>query len=140
MTLITRCYIICRKDGKYMILTQDTSDAPFQIRGYKDGAITVNETIYQKSLIISANQLITDWLPQSFQELTATDWDAVIELKPELVLFGTGQQFKMPRPSMLAPLYLKKIGVESMDTGAACRTFMALLAEGRKVVAALLIQ
>ncbi len=123
-----------------MILTQDTSDAPFQIRAYGDGIITVNENVYQKSLIISAQTLITDWPPQSFQELTEKDWAPVLDLKPELVLLGTGRQFKMPHPSLLAPLYLKKIGVESMDTGAACRTYTALIAEGRNVVAALIIQ
>lgn len=122
-----------------MILTQDNNNSKFQIRSYTPGAITVNNNVYQHSLIISTTQLVTDWAPQSFQELSLDHWIPVLALNPELVLLGTGQHFKMPAHSLLAPLYLKKISVESMDTGAACRTFMALTAEGRKVVAALLI-
>jgi len=122
-----------------MILTQDTNEASFQIRAYQPGSITVNDSVYRHSLIISANQLIPDWPPQSLPELKPEHWASVLKLNPEVILLGTGQTFKLPHPSVLAPIYQQKIGVESMDTGAACRTFMALSAEGRRVAAALLI-
>src|ERR1700730_10015392 len=99
-----------------MILTQDTNDASFQIRAYAPGVITVNENTYQRSLIISAQQLIPDWAPQSFPELSAADWAPVLALNPELILLGTGRHFKMPHPSLFAPIYAKKISVESMDS------------------------
>ncbi len=122
-----------------MNITKDTNDALFQIRAYRPGFITVNDQVYQRSLIITARQLIDDWSPQSLMEITPEDWSPLLELNPEIILFGTGQRFKMPHPSLLAPVYSRKIGVESMDTGAACRTYTALVAEGRIVAAALLI-
>lgn len=122
-----------------MILTKDSNDAHFQIRSYRPGSIVVNDNAYQHSLLIAADQLITDWSPQSLLELTPEDWRIALELNPELILLGTGRQFKMPPHSLLAPIYAKKIGIECMDTGAACRTYMALVAEGRRVLAALLI-
>ena len=122
-----------------MILTQDTSGASFQIRAYQPGSITVNDQAYQQSLIIAAEQLIADWKPQSLAELTAADWAAVLTLKPGIIILGTGKRFQLPHPSLLAPVYEQKIGIESMDTGAACRTYTALASEGRRVVAALLI-
>lgn len=122
-----------------MILTQDTSGASFQIRAYQPGSITVNDQTYQQSLIISAEQLIPHWKPQSLAELSVADWAAVLALKPTLIILGTGKRFQLPPPSLLTPIYEQRIGVESMDTGAACRTYTALAAEGRRVVAALLI-
>jgi uncharacterized protein len=122
-----------------MLITKDTNDALFQIRAYRPGFITVNDQVYQHSLIITAQKLIDDWSPQSLLTFTPENWSPVLELNPEIILLGTGRRFKMPHPSLLAPVYARKIGVESMDTGAACRTFMALVAEGRIVAAALLV-
>ncbi len=122
-----------------MILTQDSNEALFRIRAYLQGAITINENTYQRSLIISAQELITDWRPQSLQELTPEDWASVLALNPEVILLRTGQHFKMPPVSLFCPIYEKKVGIESMDTGAACRTYTALASEGRRVVAALLL-
>ncbi len=122
-----------------MILSKDNSNATFQIRSYQTGAITINEQIYHRSIIIMAEQIIPDWQPQSLLELQPANWEVVIALKPELILLGTGAYFKMPPPALLAPVYLHKIAIESMDTAAACRTYMALVAEGRKVAAALII-
>lgn len=121
-----------------MMISKDNNDALFQIRSYRPGAITINDQAYDHSLIITPQQLF-DWAPQWLSEVTATDWPPVLELNPEIILFGAGKKFIMPHPSLLAPIYARKIGVESMDTGAACRTYMALAAEGRRVVAALLI-
>jgi uncharacterized protein len=61
-------------------------------------------------------------------------------MKPEIVLLGTGATFVFPDPARLAPLRDARVGVEVMDTAAACRTYNILLAEGRNVVAALIVQ
>jgi uncharacterized protein len=122
-----------------MILSQDASDALFQIRAYQPGFITVNENTYTHSLIVSPQQLMTDWPPQSLAALTPADWSAVLAMNPTVILLGTGRQFTMPHPRLLAPVYERKIGIESMDTASACRTYTALAAEGRRVLAALLI-
>jgi uncharacterized protein len=122
-----------------MILTEDTSSSEYQIRAYKPGAITVNDKTYTKSLIISAHDLILDWPPQSLAELHAEDLNKILALKPEIVILGTGKRFTLPPQAQLAPLYQARLGVECMDTGAACRTYTALMSEGRRVIAALLI-
>lgn len=123
-----------------MIINQDSSDAQYQIKSYRTNQITVNDVSYDRSLIITADKLITDWQPQSLTDVRPEHWLPVIQLNPEIILFGTGQHFQMPHPSLLADLYQHKLKVESMDTGAACRTYMALVAEGRRVLAALLIK
>lgn len=123
-----------------MILNEDSGIGDYQIRAYEPGAVTVNETVYTKSLIVSAYKLVADWAPQSLDELKNEDFKPILEVGPEIVLLGTGISFKMPAQKQLAPLYLEKLGVECMDTGAACRTYTALMSEGRKVVAALLIK
>ena len=122
-----------------MIITEDSGDGMFKIQAYKPGAITINEKVYTQSLIISPNELISFWEPQSLTELKAPHLNKILTLKPEIILLGTGQRFIMPPTSLLAPLYAQKLSVENMDTGAACRTYTALMTEGRKVVAALLI-
>jgi len=123
-----------------MILNEDAGIGDYQIRAYEPGAITINETVYTKSVIVSAYKLIADWAPQSLDELRDKHFNLILEADPEIVLLGTGVNFKMPAQKQLAPLYLEKLGVECMDTGAACRTYTALMSEGRKVVAALLIK
>lgn len=122
-----------------MILTEDTDIGNYHIQAYELGAITVNTTVYAKSLIISPFELISNWAPQSLDKLKNEDFEPVLNLSPQIVLLGTGVKFKIPPAKQIAPLYQQKLGVEYMDTGAACRTYTALTSEGRKVVAALLI-
>lgn len=98
-----------------------------------DGMVTLNA-----SLIVSPEQLLTDWPPQTLAELQAEHWASVLALRPEVVLLGTGARLVFPPPAVLSACYQAGIGVEVMDTGAACRTFNILAAEGRNVVAALL--
>lgn len=123
-----------------MKLILDNSDAYYRIREYKAGQITINDQVYARSLIVTGSRLIDNWSPQSFSELKTEHWAPVLELRPDIVLLGTGLKFIMPKPLLLSPLYQHHIAVESMDTAAACRTFTALSSEGRAVLAALLIQ
>lgn len=122
-----------------MLLSQDTDRGDYIIQRYEPGKIVVNDKTYTQSLIISAKQLIDDWQPQSISQLENTHLDAILEMSPEIVLLGTGKLLQFPEPSLLAIFASRNIGVEVMDTGAACRTFRVLVAEGRKAAAALLI-
>jgi uncharacterized protein len=122
-----------------MRFAEDSTDAQYLIRAYAPGRITVNEDALTRSLIVSAERLIRDWPPQGFEELTASHLHAVIELRPEILLLGTGAQLRFPHPSLLAELHNQGIGIEVMDTAAACRTYNILVSEGRRVVAALLM-
>jgi uncharacterized protein len=107
--------------------------------GYGAGYVEVNRARHAASLVVSATRLITDWPAASVESLTADHLAAIAELKPEIVLLGTGETFRFPEPARLAPLHKLGVGVEVMDTPAACRTYNILLGEGRNVVAALIL-
>lgn len=109
------------------------------IRSYAPGRITVNQEVYAASLVVMPDRLITDWRPRAFTDLTAADIEMVAALEPEVVLLGTGAQLRFPPPSLTRSLVVAQIGFEIMDTGAACRTYNVLMAEGRRVAAALLV-
>ncbi|KPJ87724.1 MAG: hypothetical protein AMJ53_17720 [Gammaproteobacteria bacterium SG8_11] len=98
-----------------------------------------DEITLTHSFIIAPKQLKENWPPQKIAELTERHLQAVIDLQPELVLLGTGKSLEFPSPSITQSLFTKGIGVEIMDTAAACRTYNVLMHEGRKVVAALIV-
>ena len=104
-----------------------------------DGAfVLVNETRHATPLIVLAQQLIATWQPTSFDALAAEHFTALAELGVEIVLLGTGAKQRFPHPRLSRTLMEKRIGLEVMDTGAACRTYNILVSEGRSVAAALL--
>ena len=109
------------------------------IRLYESGRIMVREDSYRSSLIVLPDRLITDWPPQRFADLTAEHIRTLATLNCEVLLLGTGRQLRFPPPVVLAPLAAAGVGLEVMDTGAACRTYNILMAEGRQVAAALLM-
>ena len=80
------------------------------------------------------------WDVDAFEALQPNHFDAVLALQPELVVFGSGVRLRFPRPALLRRLIERGIGVETMDTAAACRTYNVLASEGRSVVAALLLE
>lgn len=122
-----------------MQLNKDQHHGDYVIKRYEDGKITINENTYTKSLVISATQLIESWPPNTLEELQSEHFSPIITLKPEVVLLGTGKNLVFPDQAVLAPLYDNNIGVEVMDTLAACRTFNVLMAESRHAVAAVII-
>jgi uncharacterized protein len=107
--------------------------------GYGEGYVAVNGARYTASLVVSGDRLVTDWPAHSVQSMVPGDLAAILELKPEVLLLGSGAHFAFPDPAVLAPVYQAGIGVEVMDTPAACRTYNILLGEGRNVVAALVL-
>jgi uncharacterized protein len=107
--------------------------------GYGEGYVDVNGQRHEASLVVGAERLVTDWPARSIATLAADHLAAIVELAPDIVLLGTGARFEFPEPARLAPLYKAGIGVEVMDTPAACRTFNILMGEGRNVVAALIL-
>lgn len=123
-----------------MSLIIDDNHAAYQIRAYQPGSIQVNDQILHKSVIISPNKLIENWAPQTFAELTKKHLAIIIELSPAIVLLGTGSTIQFPSADIYGDLINAGIGVEIMDTHAACRTYNALTAEDRNVVGALIIK
>lgn len=122
-----------------MQLIQDYGHGQFQIRSYEPGKIEINDKTITQSLIVTLTDLLHPWRPQNLSELKPEDFDLILEQNPEVVLLGTGKQLIFPPAHLFAAINAKQIGVEIMDTAAACRTFNVLCAEGRKVVAALLL-
>ena len=109
------------------------------IRAYAPGRINVSDELLTQSFIVAPDRLIADWPPQRFEELTAAHLDAALALGPEILIIGTGATQRFLAGEILARLAAQGIGVEMMDTAAACRTYNILLSEDRKVVAALLM-
>lgn len=93
---------------------------------------------YEGPLIVSATELLTDWKAQQFDDLSEQQFEPVFGLNPEVVLVGTGPKQVFPAAELLMCFYRRSIGVEFMNTRAACRTFNVLVSDHRNVVAALL--
>lgn len=107
--------------------------------GYGDGYVLLNQDRrYERGLVVLPERLIEDWGRCGFAALAPHDFAALVETGAEIVLLGTGSRQRFPSPHLLQPLIEARIGVEVMDLQAACRTYNILLAEGRKVAAALL--
>ena len=122
-----------------MKIERELPDGRNAFTGYGAGYVEVNGTRYAQSLVVGAERVIADWPAAGIDALTADHLAAILELAPEIVLLGTGPAFGFPDRATLAPLYKAGIGVEVMDTPAACRTYNILMGEGRNVVAALIV-
>jgi len=118
---------------------RDAPDGRNTFTGYGPGYVEVNGKRYSSSLVVSGERLIVDWPAASVDVLGADHLAAILELAPEIAIIGSGSTFRFPDPARLSPLHQARIGVEVMDTAAACRTYNILLGEGRNVVAALIV-
>jgi uncharacterized protein len=107
--------------------------------GYGAGYVAVNGVRYERSVRVTP-QAVTEWPVGGFEALTAADFGFIGESKPEIVILGTGATQRFPPPQLARALAASGAGVEFMDSKAACRTYNILVAEGRKVVAAILIE
>lgn len=109
------------------------------ISAYASGQVTVNGEAITTSVIVTPKRIIHDWLPAVFEEMQAAHLERFARLDPEIILIGTGDTLRFPPAAWTAAYLARGIGVEVMDTAAACRTYNVLLSEDRRVVAALLI-
>lgn len=110
------------------------------ITGCGENWVEVNDVRYERSLIVLPNLLIDDWEVQHFSDLQASDLDRLVQLHPEVILLGTGAAHRFIDPCACQNLAKHGIGVECMSTIAACRTYNILMAEGRRVGAALILE
>lgn len=107
------------------------------IRRFTGGEVHVGERVLSRPVIISADRIIDAWSPPPVAELAVEDLEAAIALEPEVILLGTGARQRFPQPALLRAMLARGIGLEVMDTAAACRTFNVLASEYRRVVAVL---
>ena len=110
------------------------------ISGYGPGWIGVEAEKITHSVIIGASGLRQAWPCPRFEDLTPEHFAQLATLEAELVIFGSGQRNRFPPPAWLAPLIARRLGLETMDTQAACRTYYIQASEGRNVVAALILE
>ena len=101
--------------------------------------IEINNQRYISSLVVMPDQLILDWPVTDFANLVQTDFAQIVELKPEVVLLGTGQTHQFLHPKITQQLTNNGVAIECMTTAAACRTYNILMSEGRTVAAALIV-
>ena len=110
------------------------------ISGYGPGWVSVLGEKITASVVIGSRGQRVDWTCQNFDDLTAAHFALLAGQAPELVIFGSGERIRFPKPPWLAPLYARRIGIETMGTHAACRTYNILAGEGRDVLLAVLIE
>ena len=110
------------------------------IKGYGPGWVGVNGEKITYSVVLGSKGQRIDWQCRSFENLTADHFAQLAVLEAELVIFGSGKRIRFPQAAWLQPLMAQRVGLETMDTGAACRTYNILAGEGRNVIVALLLE
>jgi uncharacterized protein len=116
----------------------DRVDGPNVITRHEPGFVWVGATAYSHAIVLPWQGAVTDWHARSWADLSAEHFERIAALSPEVVIFGSGHRLRFPPPAHLRALIERRIGVETMDTAAACRTYNVLVSERRSVVAALL--
>lgn len=118
----------------------DTLDGVNHITRHEPGRVWVGAQSHSRSLLVPWVGALQPWEADSFEALTAEHFSRIVALAPEVVIFGSGSRLRFPAPALTRALIERRIGVETMDTAAACRTYNVLVAERRPVLAALLIE
>jgi uncharacterized protein len=109
------------------------------ISRHEPGAVWVNGNRWAHSVLVPWRGEVRSWPPASLDALAADDFGQVLALGPELVIFGSGDRLRFIAPALYRALIEARVGFETMDTAAACRTYNVLASEGRSVIAALLV-
>lgn len=122
-----------------MQLTHDQPEGYLFFRACTPAAVTVVDRVLTRSLLLAPDRLVEDWPVQTPDQFDRVAAEAVAALDPEVVLLGTGTRQVFPPREAMAALLARRIGIEVMDNGAACRTYNLLAGEGRRVVAAIML-
>ena len=133
-------FTLCNQALNLMKLHLHTNEQQYQINGVDSDAVIINRQRYEQAVIVSEQALSTDWFNGHWEALDAQSLAVILDFKPEVVLLGTGDKQRFIHPRHIHAFLTENIAVECMTTAAACRTFNILTAEGRKVVAALLLE
>lgn len=123
-----------------MKLHQDSNAAANTVTGYGADYVEINLVRHERSVVVRPEGEVLDWPIDDFEQLGPEHFAALLDPVPEVVIFGSGARLRFLHPRLTAPLSARRIGIETMDFQAACRTYNILMAEGRQVAAALLIE
>ena len=107
--------------------------------GYGAGYVSINGERYDHSVLVSPDRAVERWDPPGFDALTASHFQALLATEPEIVIVGTGETLRFPGSQLTRVFGHARVGFEVMDSKAACRTYNILVAEGRRVLAAILL-
>lgn len=110
------------------------------ITAYDESGVEINAIYFRHSLVVMPEIAPQAWPVSSFEELASEHFDAINAATPDVVILGTGQRQRFIHPRLIASLAARRVGVECMDNKAACRTYNILMAEGRRVALALIIE
>ncbi len=109
------------------------------VQAYSDKQIQINPIIYEQSLIVSREEIITNVTINSIQHINQNHLDLLLQCKPELIIIGHKNTGTFPPMDIIAQLSQQRIGIECMSIGAACRTYNVLLSEYRAVIAGFIL-
>ncbi len=122
-----------------MRFAPSAADSGYLIQAYDIDRVRIAGHDYLVSLAVSARQIVPDWGPTGVADLRPEHLDALLTLEPQVILLGTGRRQRFPDARIYSAVLARGIGVEIMDTGAACRTYNILVGEGRPVAAGLIL-
>ena len=122
-----------------MKFSEDYATGVNVIRAYDDTSISINSNTFTQSLAVSSNSLIEHWPVKHINDLNSEALKLLLELQPEVIVIGTGNKLEFPSPQTYSSVISQGIGIEFMDSGAACRTYNILISENRKVVAGIIL-
>jgi uncharacterized protein len=123
-----------------MKLHSSTTGQYQTVSGYFEGGVEINGKPFDYSLLVLPESAPRPWPVAKFEELAVEHFEQLLAEQPDVVILGTGERQRFVHPRLAAPLISKQIGVECMDTNAACRTYNILMGEGRKALLALIIE
>lgn len=132
--------IIVRDPARELTIkfSRETSEANLVI-AWEPGAVRVGQEWIRSNLILSADDVLRDWAAADPEALQVADLEPAVALRPEIIIVGTGASLTLPKVDLMSALGAQGIGLEIMDTPAACRTYNVLIHERRAVVAALFL-
>ncbi len=122
-----------------MKFAQDSQDEGYVITAYGEDTVSLNGKVFERSLIVANTEFSEDWDVTGIDQLTDEHIAQVLSFEPELIIIGTGSKLVFPQVEIYAAIIKQGIGVDFMDTHAACRTYNILMSEGRGVVAGLIL-
>ncbi len=122
-----------------MKFAQDSQDEGYVITAYGEDTVSVNGKVFERSLIVANTEFSEDWGVAAIDQLADEHITQILAFKPELIIIGTGSKLIFPAVEIYSAIIKRGIGVDFMDTRAACRTYNILMSEGRGVVAGLIL-
>jgi len=118
-----------------MHFQEDYNSSKIRINAWESGTLTINGKKYQENLILTDKEILTLPIPESVELITEENIKEFCNLRPEVLILGTGEKQVFPATTIMETALCNKVAIEVMDTRTACRIFTLLASEGRKILA-----